>query len=430
MDLYNELIENKEIYIKDFKKMKEKVKNSKAIYKEEPVPFLYLPKIYSKKELKEFKKITERIFDLVNTTINLYLNKKEVRDLYNFDKRLDELIRLDHGYVTNVPMGRFDLFYYGKDNYKFCELNTDGSSAMLEDKELGDILSKSKIMRKYKEKKDIKRFELLNSWVDEVDKIKDEFFEKEKQSYNLAIIDIFEKEPSYEFKEFKKHFNNRDYNCFIADARDVKYKDGYIYYGDKKIDIVYRRLVTKDLMENYNKINDFIKGIKAKKTCTIGSIKSQVVHTKLFFKVLHDKRFKKYINKEQKKFIDKAIPKTYKLNKVKKEYIDKKDKYIIKPIDSYASKGVFSGKDFSKAKWLDLLNAKVNQNYLIQQYCKPCLEKNVLIDSEDIEIKKFNKIIGLYVYNENLTGIYTRVGLNPIISGLHDCFTLPSFIKV
>ena len=430
MDLYNEILENKGTYIKDYKKMKNEVKNSKAIYKGKPVPFLYLPKIYTKNEINEFKRIKEKIFDLVNTIIDLYLNKKEVRKMYDFDKRLDELIRIDHGYNTYVPMGRFDLFYYGKDNFKFCELNTDGSSAMLEDKELGSILHKSKIMKKYKEKQKITNFELFNSWVDEVDEIKDEFFETKKESYNLAIVDIFEKEPTYEFEEFKKHFNSRNYNCFIADARDIKYEDGFIFYDDKKIDIVYRRLVTKDLMENYDEINSFIKGIKAKNTCIIGSIKSQIVHTKLFFKVLHDKRFKEYLDPNQKEFIKKAIPKTYSLENVKEEYIKNKNSYIIKPIDSYASKGVFSGKDFTKVKWLDLLNEKVNEKYLIQEYCNPCLEKNVLINSKNIKIKKFNKIVGLYVYNENLNGIYTRVGLNPIISGLHDCYTLPSFKKV
>jgi hypothetical protein len=49
----------------------------------------------------------------------MYLENEEVRKIYNFDARLEELILLEKPYKANVPMGRFDIFYYEKGKYKF-----------------------------------------------------------------------------------------------------------------------------------------------------------------------------------------------------------------------------------------------------------------------------------------------------------------------
>lgn len=413
-------------YYNDFLKINKRVSKSNAVYKCEPVPFLYIPKFFTKKDILDFNNIISSIVNLVNKTINLYFEKEEVRKLYNFDKRLEELILLESPYNANVPMGRFDIFYYKKGDYKFCELNTDGSSAMNEDMVLSNIISESLLFKKLTEKYNIRSFELFDTWVSEVENIKNEAGII-NENPNVCILDFIKKKPSIEFKEFKKAFDKKGFNAFIADPRDLEFKEGYLFYNGQKIDIVYRRLVTKDLMDRYDEIPELIKGIKANKTCFIGNIRSQIVHTKLFFKVLHDERLKKYLSESEIDYINRHIPKTEKVIEVKNEYLENKDKYIIKPIDNYASNGVFTGRDLSDIKWKNKLNEILDKEYLIQEFCKPAYSENVIFKSEnEFKREKFSNITGLFVYNESFYGLYSRAGLNSIISGLHDGYTLPS----
>lgn len=414
-------------YYKDFVKIDEEVKNSNAVYKGEPVPFLYIPKFFTKEDIVDFNTIADKIFSLINKTIDLYFKKEEVRNIYNFDKRLEELILSEKSYETNVPMGRFDIFYYGKGKYKFCELNTDGSSAMNEDMVLSKIIGKSLLSKKLKNEYHMNSFELFDTWVSEVDVIR-----KESGILNenptLCILDFIHDEPSIEFIEFKKAFEKANYDVIIADPRDLIEKDGYLYYEDNKIEIIYRRLVTKDLMEKYDEIPDLVRGIKSNKTCIIGSLRSQIVHTKLFFKVLHDEEFQKYLTENEIEYIKSHIPITEKLIKVKEKYITNKDRLIVKPIDNYASKGVFTGYDLTENEWINKLKNAVKQNYLIQEYCEPALSENIIFQSpNDYTVEKFRNITGLFVYNESLYGIYSRLGLNSIISGLHEGYSVPSF---
>lgn len=433
-EISRKIIKNPNKYIEDAGLVDKKVKESKAIYKGKPVPYLYIPRIFNKKDIENIEKLTEDIFNIVNKTIKLYLEEKKVRKLFDFDKKLEELIKAPHYYDTYVPMGRFDIFYYG-DDYKFCELNADGSSAMNEDKELSRILLKSKPLKEMQDY-NFKSFELFDSWVDTVEEIYQEYKKnrkekiKDKSQINIGIVDLLDKTTKVEIEEFKKYFEKAGYNCFVIDGRELDYKDGDLLYQDKKIDIIYRRLVTKDLMDNYDTLENLIMGILSGKTCIIGPIKSQIIHTKKFFQVLYDNEFRKYLDEEEIKFIDNHIPHTKILKKDNdwEHYIENKDDYIIKPVDFYASKGVYSGKDYKRNQWEAILEESAEGEYIIQEFCIEAKINNIIYDKGKLKYNTFNNINGLYMYNEKFKGIYTRAGMRSIISGLHEGYSMASLM--
>ena len=339
---------------------------------------------------------------------------------------------LDYGYNTKVPMGRFDIFYYDDGSYMFCELNTDGSSAMNEEAELSSIIRKSAIARHIEETHSLDSFELFDSWIDEIHTIYREFrhVDDKNEKPKVAIVDFVDKGTSLEFEVFKEHFVDRGFDCSIVDPRDVVCENGWMTIDGEIIDIVYRRLVTKDLMDRYEEIPEFIKGIRGKKTCVVGSLKSQIVHTKMFFAVLHNPVVRKYFNADELDFIDASIPETVKIDKDMEMdvFIRDREDYILKPIDYYASKGVISGEGIDEKHWEQVLEEKSTENYLIQRYCPVSYWKSVIPGESGFDVKKFRTITGLYVYNEKFKGIYTRAGLNSIISGIHDGYTLSSLV--
>jgi hypothetical protein len=306
---------------------------------------------------------------------------------------------------------------------------------MNEDKELSRILLESKPLKEMKDY-NFKSFELFDSWVDTVEEIYQEYKKnrnekiKDKSQINIGIVDLLDKTTKVEIEEFKRYFEKSGYNCFIIDGRELDYKDGDLLYQDKKIDIIYRRLVTKDLMDNYESLENLIMGILSGKTCIIGPIKSQIIHTKKFFQVLYDDEFRKYLDEEEIKFIDNHIPHTKTLKKDNdwESYIENKDDYIIKPVDYYASKGVYSGKDYKKNQWEAILEESAEGEYIIQEFCKEAKINNIIYDKGKLKYNTFNNINGLYMYNEKFKGIYTRAGMRSIISGLHEGYSMASLM--
>ena len=120
--------------------------------------------------------------------------------------------------------------YDGKKDYKFCELNTDGSSAMLEDKSLADLMKDTKAIKKLEEKYKIDHVNLLETLVDSIEEL---YFsiKGKKEKINIAIVDIIEFD-NIEFQTIKNLFKKRGHNCKIANLKDLERKNKGLYIED------------------------------------------------------------------------------------------------------------------------------------------------------------------------------------------------------
>jgi len=427
----NEILRDKDKHIINYKSIVQKVKNSTAMYKGEPIPFLYMPKMYTESDLKGFKELSQTMMGILRKVIDKYLSNQKYRKEFRFGDLLDKLITVEHGYRAYVPMARIDIFYRGQGEFKFCELNADGSSAMNEDRELGRIFRESGIFDNIPKTLVAENFELFNSWVKECEKMYSEFGGIKGEDTTVAIMDWAGGGTVNEFEVFKQAFEDNGFKAIIVDPRDVTFREETLYHEDTKIDIVYRRLVTREIIDRSDEIQDFIEGCLSGNVCVIGPIKSQIIHNKRIFKILHDEETKAFLTEKEVMFIEQHIPLT-KYFEGEEWDIDKlivnKNDLILKPCDLYASRGVYAGKDFEDEMWREKLLECKDEDYLLQEYYTPHRTTLLKVTENDIIEYEFNNITGIYMYNEQLAGLYSRVGKNPIISGLHECYTLPTFI--
>src|SRR5699024_5698416 len=156
-----------------------------------------------------------------------------------------------------------------------------------EDNIFSNILLEAESMKTIKEKYQVEYFELIEKWVDESLKTY-ETYDKKVGNPNIAIVDFMETGITAEFEEIKKAYIQKGYHAEIAEARDLEYKEGHLYHNDTKIDMIYRRIVTTEFIEKSKEIPDLIAAYKDGAVCMIGSLRSQIMHNKIIFKILHD----------------------------------------------------------------------------------------------------------------------------------------------
>lgn len=428
---YLELVlNNQDMYIGDYQDTIGKVAGSTAIYKGKPVPFLYNPMFFTTEEEEDFKWIGSMMMEIGERITDMFIEDPEFRRKFDFPDVVERLILKDNGYGIHVPVGRFDIFYKDRENFKFCELNTDGSSAMNEDNTLGRILMDSRAVREFSRKYTFRNPELIRSWVDESLGI----YQKWDRSYkkpNVAIVDFVESGTSEEFKLFQKTYEEAGFNCIIADPRDLVYKDRCLMHKDYKIDMIYRRIVTFELIEKYSQIPDLIEAFMDDAVCVIGTIRSQVIHNKVFFEVLHQEDTLVRLTDEQRKFVKAHIPYTASFGgnpKVFEEVSKNRDRYIMKPMDLNASQGVFAGRDLSQEEWERRLLKVFDTDYLFQEYVLPYQRDYAVFKDGKFQRETLGSIIGIFMYNRQYRGLYTRLGAESIISGVTEYYSVPNFI--
>lgn len=424
----NIIKKDENFYYKDYLNMLEKVNNSNAIYKGEPIPITYQGLFYDKENKKDFQYMSDMLMSITKKITKEYVNNKEYRKLFKFSKELEELIIHDPGYDIPVPICRYDVFYNGRDKFKFVEFNTDGSSAMNEDNTLGPILLETEAMKELSKKYKLSNIDLINSWAE----ISYEMYKKYKgnrKKPNVAIVDILEIGTPYEFREFKKAYEKLGLNCEIVDIKDLDYKNGKLVYGDYEIDLVYRRIVTVELMKIFKEIQPFINAYKDNAFMMLGSFRSQIMHYKPTYKIFRLEETRKILSKEENDFLDKSIPYTEDFE-TEEDYniVSKnKDNYILKPIDDYASHGIYTGRDHKQEEFEKILRKILATGYIYQEYYDMDPVHFVEFNKDGkIEVNDFGVVLGMFIYNEKFIAPYTRIGKDNLISGARDYYTAPN----
>ena len=395
---------------------------------------MYMPKIFTEDMADYFKKISDTMYNILIKVIAEYEKSPMYRRLFGFDKRLEELILRPDRYDCKLPIARIDIFFNEDDySFKFCEFNADGASAMNEDRELNIAVAKTRAFKKFAKNFDVRTYNLFDSWIDEFMKIYNTCPDKTVKP-RVAIVDFIHGEPETEFVQFQNTFINHGYECEICNITDLIYENGCLMTIDgKKIDVIYRRAVTCDIMEHYDDVLPFINAVKDNAVCIIGDFKTQVIHNKIVFKILHYDMTKEFLTEDEIDFIEKHIPYTVSLTEEtvnQNNVLENKDKWVIKPEDSYASKGVYAGVEFkTDREWKEHVLSNVNNHYLLQEYCEPYAITNIdLTHDKKAEYKKYSTITGLFVYNGKFSGIYTRMAKNSIISTQYSEMSLPSVV--
>lgn len=393
---------------------------------------LAIPSIYTNEDVIFFKNELHTLYGIFEKVLQAYRNSTDIRRLFGYSKQLEELILLEQPYKSTVPIARIDLFYNKETKqYKFCEFNTDGSSAMNEDRELNTALKMTEAYKIFSKNKKIATAELFNSWVECFCRLYSDYSNGSKPSA-IAITDFLDKGTKSEFEVFANAFEKAGIYAEICDIRDFRY-DGkrLISPNNKVIDAVYRRAVTADIMNEYNKLQPFISAVKNNDVCLLGDFRTQLPHNKILFNVLHLDEIQHIFNDDERKFIKEHIPYTRLLTKQAITECDackNKDGWIIKPQDSYASKGFFAGENCSREQWEALLEKNCGTGYILQEFCMPYKSQNIDLTADNPHFANYSTLLGLFVYDGNLQGLYTRASKGDIITTQYDELTLPTIV--
>ena len=155
--------------------------------------------------------------------------------------------------------------------------------------------------------------------------------------------------------------------------------------------------------------------------------------------MLCDRRLtEKFLTPEELDFIDRHVPKTYAL-RADNPLIDleavKRDrqKWIVKPAESYGSRGVLSGVECeTQAEWAEFIDQclALDEKYILQQFIEPYCSRNLdFIDGDGFrDVKNYYNLTGMFCYAGQFAGLYSRVAAGEIISTIYSEIALPSFL--
>lgn len=406
---------------------------STAIVHHQVVDSSFVPRLFNQRTYDTMKRTAETAHRILCKVIERYLADPGYRDVFELDPRLVDLILLPRGYDATLPFARVDTFLDENDySVKFCEFNGDGSSGMNENREITVSIARSETFRRFVANHRIESCELFATWVTEFLAIYDTY-ERKVSDPHVAIVDYLENGVVDEFKMYARVFSTRNARCSVWDVRELTFDGTALRDPDgKKIDAVWRRCVTNDVMEHWDESQDLIEAVRAGKVALIGSFAGHLVHDKQIFRVLHDERTLAFLTDDERAFVKSTVPETVFLDASHTD-LDAiradKDAWIIKPADHYGADEVHAGCACTQDEWQDLIdrfsNAKTGTRFIAQRYVTPFKTETLPPDTgiselDDTQVRRhpaiYNNINGLYLFNGRFSGVFSRLGPLPTIS--------------
>jgi glutathione synthase/RimK-type ligase-like ATP-grasp enzyme len=414
---------------------------------------LYIPKIFSEKAesiLKEAGEKTERICEKV---IRRYRESESFRKEFGFSPELEELACINPGYETLLPILRTDIFFNESTcEWKYCELNADGSSGMIEDRELNAEFRKTSLYRSLGMMGKIESYELFHSLAAQYLSVYAQTKKAHERPF-VAIVDFLEYASSLdEFEEYRKCFEELGADAAVCDIRDLEFDGEKLTcrknrkrtekehavcrecgaedqerYAGRKVDIIYRRAVTSDILSHPRESAALKAACRAGTVCLLGSFCTQAVHDKAFFPAVMSREGQACLTGEEIDFLKEHLPETI-MPADAGTAMKNKDRWVLKPRSSYGSRNIFIGKDCTEEEWEHHLSEIPKEAYLLQEYIEPYTSWNIDYTEKDAQLRKYYNTTGIYLFGGKFSGIYSRASENRIISTSKGGFDLASCV--
>lgn len=406
--------------------------STRALRNGKPVPWAVVPKIFSLGDVNHLRMITNTMYTILEKTSAAYASDSAVRELYSFAPAIEAAVAARPAIGTQIPIARYDIFLNEQTgDFKFCELNTDGSASSVITEEVSRAVASLTTTAEFaSDGLNVEVFHPVNAFLDTIEQALRRTL-PDVQNPVLGVVDYSESLGIDEIERYIELFAERGIEARISDIRSLRYENGVLSDDKGPLDGVWRRVVISEIEAKPNAGADaLIAAATESKVPIIGGFRSWPAATKTFFVGLFDERLRKYLTPDELAFVDKHVPHTYLLSPDAdiSQYAER-EQWILKPSDGYGSHDVIAGADVDAATWQALLEGHRGDGFIVQEYAPQFATLNAPgnpIDATPLE--PYSNMEGLFVINGEFVGVFTRSGTKLVIDYSTSRLNLGCFI--
>ena len=377
--------------------------------------------------------VAETIAELGERVVVAAMENRHIFDQLHLREEEERLARIPVGFGPASTASRLDAFLL-PDSLKFAEYNGESPAGAGYAETLAEIFNELPMMGPFARKYEVHRYSLSTKLLEAL-----------LQSYRdwggsapkpqIAIVD-WEEVPTWsEFEILQARFEKMGVPTLIADPRHLEWDGKSLTVEDKRIDLVYRRVLINDIVAKPGECSALVKAYAAEAVCVANNFRCKIPHVKAFFAVLTDEQNGALFSLSERELIREHIPWTRVVADVQTAHYGEhvellalirkaRENLVLKPSDEYGGSGVTLGWETSEAAWDEAieraLTAKngawiVQERIPIRREIFPYIAQAGRVDYRDMLVD-----FAPYLFRGKLSGFLTRLsstGLANVTSG-------------
>ncbi|RMH68743.1 MAG: hypothetical protein D6675_15170 [Gemmatimonadetes bacterium] len=436
--VYNDLVsQHKESAQEINEIMSKRMRESKLSYGDRLICAYLRPKFVTRGQLTLIKnvnvvlqraliKLKEALFKVPGLYDEIGLTEAEARltDIYP-------------GYDRLSITSRWDSFFTAV-SLKFVELNAEAPAGIAYSDRMTSVMMENPIIKEFSKKYIVYRFGTSGSLLAALlhgyyDFLRNVDTKKMSSLPRIAIVDWRDVPTWTEFELFEEFFESQGFKTVLCDPRELEYTNGRLRYKGLGIDLVYRRLLTNELLAKIDELQPLIQAYKDHAVCVINSFRAKLIHKKSLFALLTDERFQRIFSDEERFVIHTHVPWTRRIQERKTVFAGRqidlipfirehKNSLVIKPNDEYGGKGVTLGWNVDQTTWDHVIKTALNGEYFVVQERTPIpVEEFPRFENNQLTFEELIVDFDPYTFEDEVSGILTRLsgasGLSNVTAG-------------
>jgi uncharacterized circularly permuted ATP-grasp superfamily protein len=335
-----------------------------------------------------------------------------------------DLIAVDPGFREATPTTRLDSFL-AADSWQFVEFNAETPAAIAYEDVLSEVFVELPLMKAFSRSHRARPLPAR-------DQLRDSLLDAYRQwggetIPTIAIVDWKGLPTATEHELFAEYFQKSGATALIAEPGELEYDGKRLRARGAAIDLVYRRVLTAELLGQPEAAEPLIAAYKNHHVCVVNSFRSKLLHKKMIFGLLSDERYAHYFSSAERAAIDAHIPWTRQVTDGSSTYagdaielipfiVDNRDRLVLKPNDEYGGKGVKVGWESTPEEWKSAVNEALAEPYVVQARVPVDHERFPAWHENRLEWPELSADLDPFLFGTQVGGVLTRLSAAALLN--------------
>ncbi len=201
----------------------------------------------------------------------------------------------------------------------------------------------------------------------------------------------------------------------VVSPEQLEYTHGRLHAGDFQIDIVFRRLLTRELLAHFDLSHPLLAAYREGAVCVVNNFRSEIAQRRALFDLVTDETVTANLPVPDRKLIRNFVPWTRVVAHKKTKYKDRdvdlpefirdtREQLVLRPNEDTGDQRVFVGAEMKQSAWEGALRVALRTPYVVQE--RFCSGRQIfpVFQYGELQMKEAEVSIHPHVFNGRMQG--------------------------
>jgi len=255
----------------------------------------------------------------------------------------------------------------------------------------------------------------------------------------VAIVDYAEVKTRADQEILKDVFGAEGVVCVLADPREVALHQGYLFAGDRAIDVVYRRAVLSELLERAADVKAFLEAYRRGAAVFVNSFRCHLSEDKAFLALLQAPECARFLSEGERAQIRMTVPWTSRIEEARVErdgrmvdlvpwVLANRARLVLKPAHGYGGRAVFVGDETAPEAWERAVRDGLGQAWIVQERVAIPEERFPVVEDDKVTLSSLKVNVNPFYVAGAEVGAVTRASRDSVINVSAGGGSVPTFV--